>query len=254
MTNALVEVRVSSLESMVAELVQVSMATQRNVDRLVVEMREFKDEMADFKDEMKEFKDEMADFKDEMKEFKDEMADFKDESRRKSSEADERLEKHILENRLMVRDMNRRWGEIANKQGRMTEDLVAPSIGRIIQELVGGSFADLDDEAVRVKRRHRVTRERREFDAVAECGSFVLVNETKSNLTPGDVDAFVGLMADIRSYFPQYADKKILGSLATLYADPSLVRYASARGIVVLAVGDELMDIQNERGFVPAEF
>ncbi|MDQ1238606.1 MAG: hypothetical protein QG577_791, partial [Thermodesulfobacteriota bacterium] len=61
-------------------------------------------------------------------------------------------------------------------------------------------------------------------------------------------------MGEIRFYFPQYTDKKILGSLATLYADPSLVRYASNKGIVVLAVGDDLMDIQNEQGFVPAEF
>lgn len=34
------------------------------------------------------------------------------------------------------RDLNKQLGEIANKQGRMTENLVAPSICRILREVV----------------------------------------------------------------------------------------------------------------------
>ena len=34
------------------------------------------------------------------------------------------------------RNLNKQLGEIANKQGRMTEDLLAPSVCRILQEVV----------------------------------------------------------------------------------------------------------------------
>jgi len=222
----LLESRVTSLESLMADLIEVSYRTQRNVDQLSLEMRDFKDES---RRNQENFREEMRDFKDDMKDFKDQ------------SEKDRRA-------------FNKQLGEISNKQGRMTEDLVAPGIGRILQKIVGGSCGSQDQEAIRVKRRHCITQERREFDAVVACDQYVLINETKSSLNVKDVNDFVEIMGQIRNYFPDYSSKRIIGSLATLYADPSFIKYASSKGILVLAVGDELMDIQNEPGFIPAEF
>ena len=226
MNIPLLESRVTSLESLMADLIEISYRTQRNVDQLSLEMREFKDEMSDFKEESRRNHE---NFREEMREFKDQ------------SEKDRRA-------------FNKQLGEIANKQGRMTEDLVAPGIGRILQKIVGGPCGSQDQEAIRVKRRHCITQERREFDAVVACDQYVLINETKSSLNVKDVNDFVEIMGQIRNYFPDYSSKRIIGSLATLYADPSLIKYASSKGILVLAVGDELMDIQNEPGFIPAEF
>ncbi len=173
----------------------------------------------------------------EMREFKEEMKDFKDEMRREH------------------RNLNRQLGEIANKQGRMTEDLVAPSICRILQEVVDCPPSYGCGLVVRIRKVNPKARNRtREFDAIAECGDYVLVNETKSSLAPVDIDKLMDTIAIVREYFPEYKDRKIIGSLATLYVDESLVKYASRKGIIVLAVGEELMDIVNEPGFKPAEF
>lgn len=173
----------------------------------------------------------------EMREFKEEMKDFKDEMRREH------------------RNLNRQLGEIANKQGRMTEDLVAPSICRILQEVVDCPPSYGCGLVVRIRKVNPKDRSRtREFDAIAECGDYVLVNETKSSLAPVDIDKLMDTIAIVREYFPEYKDRKIIGSLATLYVDESLVKYASRKGIIVLAVGEELMDIVNEPGFKPAEF
>lgn len=81
-----------------------------------------------------------------------------------------------------------------------------------------------------------------------------MINETKSSLNANDVNDFLEVMREIRNYFPEYSSKRIIGSLGTLYAAPSLIKYASSKGILILAVGDELMDIQNEAGFRPSEF
>jgi hypothetical protein len=159
------------------------------------------------------------------------------------------------ETRQEHRNLNKQLGEIANKQGRMTEDLVAPSICRILQEVLDcppNLGCGLLVRARRINPNNRSMT--KEFDVIADCGDYVLVNETKSNLSPTDIDKLMYTIKDVREYFPEYTDRKIIGSLATLYADKSLVKFASRKGIMILAVGNELMDVMNEPGFKPAEF
>ena len=225
--------RVSDLESMMANLITVSENTSRAVAQLSLEMAQFKDEMQDFKDEMRV---------------------FKSESEQWRSKSDENLEAFRREMREENRKLNKQLGEIANKQGRIAEDLVAPSIGRILREITHSTCEETEYEAVRVRTHHRISGNRREFDVLAICGEYVLIVETKITLTPEKVDGFVELMEDIRNYFPEYESRKMIGGLATLYADTSIVTYASRHGILVLAVGDDLMDIQNGPAFRPREF
>jgi hypothetical protein len=153
------------------------------------------------------------------------------------------------------RDLNKQLGDIANKQGRMTEDLVAPSICRILREVVHCPRRFECGSLVRPRRTHPVDRGRlKEFDVIADCGDYVLVNETKSNLGPEDIGKLMDTIEEVREYFPEFRDRKFIGSLATLYAEDSLIKFASRKGILILAVGDELMDVKNEPGFKPAIF
>ncbi len=153
------------------------------------------------------------------------------------------------------RELNKQLGEIANKQGRMTEDLVAPSICRILREVLGLPQSHECGQAERIRRPHpKVKGRRKEFDVIAECDGYVLVNETKSSLKPSDIPKIKETIQEVGEYFPEYKDMKIIGSLATLDVDASLVKYASREGILILAVGDELMDVKNEPGFKPAIF
>ncbi|MHB8205738.1 MAG: hypothetical protein ACYDHG_18840 [Desulfomonilaceae bacterium] len=153
------------------------------------------------------------------------------------------------------RDLNKQLGETANKQGRMTEDLVAPSICRILKEVLGCPSSHECGQAERIRKPHpKIKGRRKEFDVIAECDGYVLVNETKSSLKPSDIPKLKKTIRQFREYFPEYKDMKIVGSLATLDVDESLVKYASREGILILAVGDELMDVKNEPGFKPAIF
>ena len=181
--------------------------------------------------EMREFKEEMSDFKDEMRDFKDEMRDFKDETRQ------------------IQREMNKKWGELSNKMGTMAEDLVAPSVPRIFSEALGCERQDIDS-AVRVKRNRQGAS--KEFDVVAVCGDYVLVNETKSRLTPDAVANFVqNTLPVVKTFFPEYADKKVVGAIASLYVDESLVRYGEKLGVIVLGFGEDVMEVLNSPDFKP---
>jgi hypothetical protein len=194
------------------------------------EMGVFKDEMGAFKDEMSAFKDEMKEFKDEMKDFKDEMLDFKNESLRYREEA-ERDRK----------SMNRQWGELANRLGTLVEDIVAPNLPRVAKDLFGCGLPDLFG----VRLRRRFNGDTREYDALLVCAEFVLINQTKSRLISASVDDILRVLDEFPKVFPEYADRRLVGVLASLYPDQSIVTYATSRGVLVMGMGDETMDVLN---------
>jgi hypothetical protein len=95
-----------------------------------------------------------------------------------------------------------------------------------LREVVGCSEDEIDLTAVHMRRRLAADLGRsQEFDVVAACGEYVLINETKSSLDAKDVDDFGKLLAEVRDFFPEYADRRFIGAIAALYVDKSLVRY-----------------------------
>ncbi|RLT41994.1 MAG: hypothetical protein DWI57_06200 [Chloroflexi bacterium] len=187
---------------------------------------------------------EMAEFKNEMAEFKNEMRAFKEESRIDREQS-----------RKELREMNRQWGALANKMGTMAEDLVAPSIPRILRTVLGCPGDRIEEMAVRVRRRSQLDRTRsREFDVITACGDWFLINETKSTLAPEDVSDFVEVLSSVREFFPEQAHRQIVGVIASLYVDESLARHAERNGLIVLSFGDDGMDLRNTEGFFPRLF
>lgn len=104
----------------------------------------------------------------------------------------------------------------------------------------------------RVKRTYRGDVSRlRAFDVVAECGDYVMINKTKGNLRSEDVTNLIEMISISREYFPEYNDWKIIGSVASVSIDESVVNFVTTKGILALSVGDELMDMRNPEGFKP---
>jgi len=179
---------------------------------------------------------------------------FKETDRRldeRFTELSQRIEALSAE----VQASTKKWGELSNRLGRLAEDFVAPSIPQIFRAVIGCPDGELDMLSVRTKRRHVEDRGRgKEFDVVAAYGDYVLVNETKSQLKVEDVDRFVELMEEIRAYFPEYAGRRFIGALASLYVDRSVVEYGSRKGVLVLGLGKYLMEVLNGPDFKPKEF
>ena len=210
------EVEMSEIKQLVAELARAQIRTEQELQRLSAEMREFKEEMRAFKEEMRAYQ--------------------------------ERADRER-------REMNRRWGELANKMGTLAEDMVAPNVPRILQDLTGCKEEEMEFFAVRVQKRHARERHRtREFDVVAVCGEYVLINETKSTLRAEDVDAFIRVLQGIRDFFPEYGDKKFVGLVSTLYMKPEIARYAERQGLIAMGFGKETFEVLNSPDFRPRTF
>jgi hypothetical protein len=77
----------------------------------------------------------------------------------------------------------------------------------------------------------------------------LLINETRSRLRPEDVPDFVKMLQEARIFLPEYAEKRIVGALATFYVDSSLIAHGERQGLIMLGVIDGLMQVLNTPEF-----
>ncbi|KJR43867.1 hypothetical protein MCHI_000234 [Candidatus Magnetoovum chiemensis] len=143
--------------------------------------------------------------------------------------------------------MNKKWGEMSHKLGTIVEDLVYPSIERIIKEQYG---VVTNGVYLRAIKRLDDGREK-EFDAYATTKDYVFLNSTKATLDSDDVKDFIADIKDFRVFCPEYNDKPLIGMLASLQIHDSVLAYAQKLGYMVLGVGFELMEVKNTEGFKP---
>ncbi len=153
----------------------------------------------------------------------EEMREFKDETRRDRQR------------------MNKQWGDLANRLGTLVEDIVAPSLPRVAAEQFGCDAPQLF--VVRVVR--RVGSETREYDAMLVCPGLVLINETKSRPQAAHIDELLDKLAELSEFFPEYEGRRIVGVLASLYPDAGVINHATRKGALVMAMGDEAMQLLN---------
>jgi hypothetical protein len=215
MATIALEYRVGSLEAAMAELARQVAQTSRQIEQASRQVERTSQEVERTSRELHEFKEEM---------------------------------------RLSRVELNKKWGELSNKLGTMAEDLVAPSVPRILRETVGCSNEPIDS-GVRMRRHSVIDWGRtQEFDVVAVCGEYALINETKSSLQPDDVAKFSKLLENVREFFPEFAGKKVIGAIGSLYVHHSLVACGEHYGLIVLGFGDDVMQVLNSEGFKPKAF
>lgn len=171
-----------------------------------------------------------------------------EDTKRREEEAKQRA----LDEAAFRREMNRERGEFSRQLGTLVEDMVAPSVARVTARVFDLSDDDPVGTAVRVRRK-LVGGRSQEYDVVATWPGHVLVVQTKNRLRPEDVPEVVALTKAARDFLPEYADRTFHAALASLYIEESLLRHAERNGVVVMGLGDHLMDPYNSDGFVPAD-
>jgi len=219
MTDKVLEQRVNRLDR------KLDQAIEQDHERLT----RLEDVLASF---LKSTQDGFAKSRQEMVEFRQQLADSQ------------------KRNDVGFAKLRQEMGNLSHRLGSMVEDLVAPSLPGILKEVVA---CPEDQEViinVRIRRRHPSQPGKMlEIDAIADCGSYVLFNETKSQLTPEKVKVFLDKLGVVRDYFPEYQHYTVLGSVSALAVEASLIEYASRQGLLVLGSGEGLMTLQNTPGF-----
>ena len=164
-------------------------------------------------------------------------ADFKQEMRRDR-------EVHRKETSDQIRQMNQKWGEIAEKLGTFAEDIAAPNLKRIAREQFG--CGDPDDYMVRRDRKNPLDPSQMfEFDAILVSGQTVFLLESKFTVRMKYLEGLPRLIQNFRTCFPEYTAHKLITVFSSMSIQPDQVKYLTSLGIYAMALGEENMELLN---------
>ena len=171
----------------------------------------------------------------------------------KSQERIDKMDDEILEIREETKQLkleskrnNQKMAEISRQYGRLVEDFVIPSVPNVLEEQLGLEIISITG---RVKRKHPVTGKTQEFDTIVETMDRVFLNSTKNNLTSQDINDLIEDFKVFREYFPELQHKKVCGIVSTFNPHESQLKFANKRGIIVMGLGEYLMELKNPEGF-----
>jgi hypothetical protein len=212
------------------------------------DMGTFRNGMAAFREDMGTFREGMTTFRDGMTASREDMGAFRESLTALSdglASLRREVDRDIIEMRQWRIQSQKRWGEIAEKMGKFVEDIAAPNIPRLAQEVLQLGTEEIFS-APRVRLRHpQDSSKMREFDYVYATPKGWILVESKSDPKLKDVDAFREILADAREYFPQYASTPLYPIFTSLYLPDHVVSYCTRHGIYALGMGPETMQLLN---------
>lgn len=173
-----------------------------------------------------------------------EMQAFKEEIRLDTETLKQEMQDFKEEMRQDRRDMNKKWGELANKMGTVVEDIIAPAVRPAIEQYFK---EDVTYRAVNVRKKDTSSNLRGEFDVVATTQSFVFLVETKTSPRPNNLTELLEVIVPrSRSLFPEYDHLTLIPFMAGLRFEDSFLPLATEAGVYLLAYREwDYMDLLN---------
>ena len=142
------------------------------------------------------------------------------------------------------KEINKKWGDLSNKMGTLVEDMVAPNIPGIAREFFGDDELDRFFVRMMIKNTADPSR-RREFDVIAMTERNFYVSETKSNPRSEYIGKFIEALGEIRDYFPEIGDRRIIPIFASLHIPEDTMRYLTRNRIYAMGMDEDTMTLLN---------
>ncbi|MEO5348268.1 MAG: hypothetical protein H7836_01270 [Magnetococcus sp. YQC-3] len=221
------------------------------------ESEEFKRENQEFKRETQEFKRETQEFKRETQEFKREFQESLQASQAEWRQQRQETERMLQEERLktehafretdqIIKKMSKNIDRLGGRLGEFVEGLVAPACKtlfvqrgipvhkvtrRVDADLPGGRYMEIDLLVINT-------------DAIA-------LVEVKSKLAVEDVREHLSRLAEFKEFFPEYADKQVMGAVAAMVIEENVCRFAISSGLFVIEQAGDTLRMANDMAFQP---
>lgn len=144
-----------------------------------------------------------------------------------------------------IKETNQRVGDLTSKWGQFVEGLVAPATMR----LFAARGIPLDGTTQRAKKRRNG--KNMEIDVLAVNSEYVVLIEVKSTLKVADVRDHIQQLGQFKVFFPEYADRKVVGAVAGIVIDGDADKFAYKQGLFVIVQSGEQVEIANDEKFRP---
>ena len=182
-----------------------------------------------------------------------------EEYKREEQERRERADREIARIRAIQKETAREMKE-TDRRLKKAEDLFTSQWGKLMESLVEGDLAPLlQERGIAVEGTTERTVKKRngehiEIDILAMNGADVVVVEVKTTLRPNDVGHFLEKLSRFADWFPEYRDRRVLGAVAYLRTDTSVVVHAERQGLFVIRATGSSASIVNAPDFEPRAF
>ncbi len=144
-----------------------------------------------------------------------------------------------------IKETNKKIGELGNRLGEFVEEMVRPCAAKLFQER--GVDASMTAKEVSFDNGEDGI----EIDLLVRNGTDMVAVECKSKLDTDDVNLHLERLAKFKKYFPEYADKRVMGAVAAMVIPRDVAKYAYRKGLFVMAQSGEIMTILNDENFEP---
>jgi len=109
-------------------------------------------------------------------------------------------------------------------------------------------------EGVSPRNKRRKNGETMEVDILAIGPDAAIVIEVKSTLSVDDVKDHLDALQQFKTFFPEYAERKVIGAVAGIVIEENAGRFAYQRGLFVIGQSGETVRILNDEKFRPQEW
>lgn len=143
-----------------------------------------------------------------------------------------------------VERTGRQVDDLGSKWGRFVEGMVAPACTTL--------FADRGIPVHKVSQRVKARLDdgrNMEIDVLVINERFVVLVEVKSTLKVQDVDDHLERLGLFKAFFPEYAERQVLGAVAGMVIDEGADRYAYRKGLYVIGQRGETVALLNDAAF-----
>ncbi len=165
---------------------------------------------------------------------------------RENRERDIALDRKFQETDRKIKEVSRQIGQLGGRLGEFVEELVAPACKTIfmqrgipVHKVSRRMEADLPND------RHM------EIDLFVVNTDAVSLVEVKSKLTTEDVREHMLRLSEFKEFFPEYANKRVIGAVAGMVVEEHVVRFAIKNGLFVLIQAGDSVRLANDDSFVP---
>ena len=136
-------------------------------------------------------------------------------------------------------------GNLTNSWGEFVEGIVRPSVIKIFNE------RNINIERLAIRETSHKGDETMEIDIIGHNGDYVVAIEVKTKLLSYYVIDFTRRLKRFRYFFPEYANKKLVGAVAGITIDSSVKKLAEKKKLFIIVQKGETVEIINSPGFEP---
>jgi len=163
----------------------------------------------------------------------------------RTNEISEEIWEILRETDRKIQEVSKQISDLTGSWGKFVEAMVEPGVVR----LFGERGIEIEGTHQRVKKRR--DGDEMEIDILGINKEWVIAVEVKTMLKVEDVVEHEERLGKFRKFFPEYADRKLIGAVAGMRMEESADRYAYRRGFFVLAQTGETVKILNDEKFQP---